>query len=80
MWHSEKSDGLLIREAIENANGMAHFDHILQVMHSTGSLSYTQQCAEVEAQKAKDALSIIPDSEFKQALIGLADLSVNRNH
>jgi octaprenyl-diphosphate synthase len=49
-------------------------------MQSTGSLAYTQECAEIEAQKAKDALRIIPDSKFKEALIGLADLSVNRNH
>ena len=67
-------------DAIENANGMPHFDHILNVMQQTGSLAYTQECAEVEAQKAKDALINIPESVYKDALIGLADLSVNRNH
>ena len=80
MWHCEPADAKLIRDAIENANGMPHFDHILKIMQETGSLTYTQQCAELEAQKAKDALSIIPNSEFKDALIGLADLSVNRSH
>jgi octaprenyl-diphosphate synthase len=80
MWHCGADDALLIRDAIENANGMPHFEHILNVMQSTGSLVYTQECAEVEAQKAKDALQVIPDSKFKEALIGLADLSVNRSH
>ncbi len=80
MWHCGKDDAKLIRDAIENANGMPHFGHILKVMQSTGSLAYTQECAEIEAQKAKDALHIIPDSKFKEALMGLADLSVNRNH
>lgn len=80
MWHCGPDDAKLIRDAIENANGMPHFQHILNVMQSTGSLVYTQECADIEAQKAKDALHIIPDSKFKEALIGLADLSVNRNH
>ena len=80
MWHCDEADAKLIRDAIENANGMPHFDHILNVMQQTGSLTYTQECAELEAQKAKDALSIIPNSEFKDALLGLADLSVNRSH
>lgn len=80
MWHCGPDDAKLIRDAIENANGMPHFQHILNVMQSTGSLVYTQECADIEAQKAKDALDIIPDSKFKEALIGLADLSVNRNH
>ncbi len=80
MWNSDEADALLIRDAIENANGMPHFDHILNVMQQTGSLAYTQECAEVEAQKAKDALINIPESGYKDALIGLADLSVNRNH
>ena len=59
---------------------MPHFAHILNVMKITGSLDYTQECAEIEAQKAKDALNIIPDSDYKKALLGLADLSVNRSH
>lgn len=80
MWNCDDADALLIRDAIENANGMPHFDHILNVMQNTGSIAYTKKCAEVEAQKAKNALAIIPESVFKEALIGLADLSINRNH
>jgi octaprenyl-diphosphate synthase len=80
MWHCQPEDAALIRDAIENANGMPHFAHILNVMKITGSLDYTQECAEIEAQKAKDALNIIPDSDYKKALLGLADLSVNRSH
>jgi octaprenyl-diphosphate synthase len=80
MWHCGMADAQLIRDAIENANGMVHFDHILKIMQATGSLAHTRECAEIEAQKAKEALTVIPDSEFKEALIGLADLSVNRNY
>ena len=34
--------------------------------------------AKTEAQKAVDALAILPESEYKQALISLAWLSVDR--
>lgn len=78
MWNCDESDALLIRDAIENANGMPHFDSILNIMQKTGSLAYTRECAEIEAQKAKSALSILPESTYKEALIGLADMSVNR--
>ena len=79
MWNSSPDDASLIRDAIENANGMPHFDRILTVMQEAGSLSYTQSLAEVEAQKAKDSLCLVPDSDYKRALIGLAELSVNRS-
>lgn len=79
MWNAKEDDAALIRSAIENADGMAHFDHILSVMDKHGSIEYTQQKAIEESNKAKAALSLIPDSPYKDALIGLADLSVNRD-
>ncbi|MGL5673785.1 MAG: octaprenyl diphosphate synthase, partial [Plesiomonas shigelloides] len=39
-----------------------------------------QQRAEEEADKAIQALSCIPDSPYREALIGLAHLAVHRNH
>jgi len=78
MWNAQPEEAHLIRKAIENADGIAHFNRILAVMHTTGSIKYTQQLAEVEAQKAKDSLADVPESPFKQALIGLADVSINR--
>lgn len=78
MWNAPADSAALIRSAIENADGMAHFDTILALMHESGSIEYTQNIAIEEAEKAKAALSVIPESEFKDALIGLAELSVNR--
>lgn len=78
MWNASSDDAKLIRSAIENADGMAHFDKILEIMHQAGSIQYTQNKAMDEANKAKAALASIPDSEYKEALLGLADLSVNR--
>jgi octaprenyl-diphosphate synthase len=78
MWNASPSDAVLIRSAIENADGMDNFDIILGLMHQSGSIKYTQDLALEEASKAKEALSVIPESQYKNALLGLADLSVNR--
>ncbi|NMP31816.1 octaprenyl diphosphate synthase [Thalassotalea sp. M1531] len=68
----------LIRNAIEHCNGMEHLDEILAAMKATGSLEYTQRKAEQEADIAINALSEIPESEYKQALIALAHIAANR--
>ncbi len=69
----------MIKEAIEKANGMERLDEILAAMEVTGSLAYTTQLACQEADKAVAALSIVPDSEYKEALVALAHLAVNRD-
>lgn len=78
MWHANDKDATLIKSAIENADGLPDFEAILSIMKKTGSIDYTRAKAIEEANLAKQALNIIPDSEYKNALIGLADLSVNR--
>lgn len=78
MWHSEGAQAEQIKNAIEFGNGMAHLDSILATMKATGSLEYTKQKAEEEADKAIQALGCIPDSNYKQALVALAHISANR--
>ena len=78
MWHAGSEDAELIRDAIENANGLPHLDKILSIMNETGALDYTKKCALAESQKAIDALSIVPPSEYKDALIALAHIAVER--
>ncbi len=79
MWNADRETSSLIRTSIENADGMKHFDRILNVMQSCGSLQYTIDLAVAEAEKAKASIAIIPDSDYKKALLSLADISVNRN-
>jgi len=69
----------LIRDAIEHCNGMEHLDEVLSAITQTGALAYTQKKAEQEADKAINALSLIPDSEYKSALISLAHIAANRS-
>lgn len=69
----------LIREAIVECNGMEHLDDILKAMKETESLAYTQKIAEQEADKAISALAVLPESEYKEALVALAHIAANRS-
>jgi len=79
MQRADEPQRTLIREAIEQANGMAHLDSILATLKQTQAIEYTRQQAESEAQKAIAALASLPDSDYKQALITLARLAVDRS-
>lgn len=79
MWNSGADDAELIKKAIENGDGMQSFDLILNVIKQTGALDYTRKLAEREADAAIDALAIVPDSEYKRALIALAHTAVERD-
>lgn len=69
----------MIREAIENG-GLDKIDEIHQAIHHSGAIEYTSDCAKKEAQHAIAALNFLPASAYKDALIFLANFSVNRNH
>jgi octaprenyl-diphosphate synthase len=73
----DEAQSQLIRHAIEEG-GLDQIDDILRAIESTGAIDYTAQCAQKEADKAIESISIIPDSVYKQALIELADFSVQR--
>lgn len=70
----------LIKQAVENKNEIHNIEEIIDGLKQCGALDYTQQRAEKEAEKAINALGVIPESDYKSALIALAHLSVNRNH
>ncbi|ACL32482.1 octaprenyl diphosphate synthase [Glaesserella parasuis] len=82
--HAMRSGNLqqaaLIREAIEQGGKREALDEILAIMAEHKSLDYTMERAKQEAQKAVDAIAILPESEYKQALISLAYLSVDRSY
>ncbi|AGQ89998.1 octaprenyl diphosphate synthase [Vibrio parahaemolyticus O1:Kuk str. FDA_R31] len=78
MRNTTPENALMIREAIEKANGMERLDEILTVMKEAGSLEYTTQKALEEADKAIAELEVLPESEYKEALITLAHVAVKR--
>jgi octaprenyl-diphosphate synthase len=80
MRHGNSIQSQLIHDAIEHGNGMDNLAAILEAMEQTGSLRYTQQQAEIEADKAINALGALEDGPHKEALIALAHIAANRSH
>ena len=69
------------RELIRNAileGGLDDLESVRSIIESTGALQYTAARAQAAADVAIDALSEIPDSDYKQALIAIAEFSVRR--
>ncbi|MGO4745098.1 octaprenyl diphosphate synthase [Serratia quinivorans] len=79
MHNSEGEQKAMIRGAIEQGNGRHLLEPVLQAMEQCGSLEYTRQRAEEEADKAIAALQVLPESSHRAALEGLAHLAVQRD-
>ncbi|MEL0632190.1 octaprenyl diphosphate synthase [Pseudoalteromonas carrageenovora] len=80
MQHGNAHQTQLIRDAIEHSNGMEHLEEILSTLKQTNALEFTMQKAELEADKAIACLGFLPESEYKQALVSLARIAVDRDH
>lgn len=79
MHNSEGEQKAMIRGAIEQGNGRHLLEPVLLAMQQCGSLEYTRQRAEEEADKAIAALQVLPESPHRSALEGLAHLAVQRD-
>lgn len=69
----------VIRTAIEEGQ-RDKIDEIITIINQTGAIDYTSQAAKHEVENAKAALSIIADSTYKDALLALADFSIERTY
>ncbi|MBK1731124.1 octaprenyl diphosphate synthase [Thiococcus pfennigii] len=69
----------LLRVAIEGG-GREHIDAVARVIAETDSIDYTAQLARGHAETAKAAVSVLPESPARAALIGLADFAVSRTY
>jgi octaprenyl-diphosphate synthase len=77
--HGDTVQGDLIRQAIINGE-VTNIEAVVDAIESLGSIAYTARRAEEEALRAQQALSAVPDSPFKQALLDLAHFSAHRTH
>ena len=75
--NNEKEDADLIINAIEEG-GLDKIDQVMNIIQKTKSLEYTVDAAKRETKLANDSLGILPDNEFKTALIELANFSLSR--
>jgi octaprenyl-diphosphate synthase len=77
MQHGTPEQAAVIRAAIEQGD-IERFAEVLQIVQQTGALDYTRQQAQREADLAREQLSFIPDSQYKNYLIKLAELAASR--
>lgn len=67
----------IIKSAIENGE-LDKLDIILEIVQNTGALGYTRNAAQAESEAAIAAVTALPASEYKDALINLALFSTSR--
>ncbi|WP_413735411.1 octaprenyl diphosphate synthase [Sodalis sp. RH21] len=78
MRNGNADQAAMIREAIVQGNGRHLLESVLETMRQCGSLEYTRQRAEAEADKAIACLACLEPTPYRQALESLAHLAVQR--
>lgn len=78
MRHGNAQQQQMIRHAIENG-GLEEMSQVLHAVHETGALDYVRNLAKIEADLACTAITTLPASNYKQALIELSAFAVNRS-
>jgi octaprenyl-diphosphate synthase len=79
MQHGTPAQAALVRGAIEHG-GRDDFAAVLAAIQDSGALAETRRYAQAEAQRAIDAISVLPPSNIKDALLQLSDFAVRRKH
>ena len=68
----------LIRKAIEQG-GLEGFSAIIQAVKDTGALDYVRDVAKNEAELACQAIAHLPNNQYREAMVALAEFSVSRS-
>jgi len=80
MKNGSKEQANIVSKAIQNGGGEGVLESVLKVIHETGALDYTRKKAEAESCMATEAISLLPDSQYKKCLMQLAVFAVSRNY
>jgi len=78
MKHGTADQAASIRHAIEHG-GLTEFQNVLTAIRDTDALQYTREQARREVETANAAISLLPDSKYKTALLQLSAFAVDRN-
>ncbi len=79
MRNGTEEQAKMVKEAIEKGE-IAKIKQIQEAILSCGAIDYTSDCAKNESKLAIAELDFLPASDYKDALIFLANFSVDRNH
>jgi octaprenyl-diphosphate synthase len=75
--HGNDEQRALIRLAIEQG-GLAQLGPIVEAIEITGGLDYATSFAARETRQAIDAISVLPKTPYRDALVGLANFALER--
>ncbi len=75
--HTSGNDKQLLKNAINQADN-SKIVQVIKILQSVKAFDYTRNQAYKSAQLAKQSLNLIPNSDYKDALILLCDLSLQR--
>ena len=76
--NSKGATNTLLRNAISNG-GIEHLDEILEAIHTTGAISYTEQIASQQAELAQQKIKFMHPSPFQEALAELPLFAIIRS-
>ena len=79
MKHGTPEQATSIRHAIQHG-GLTEFQSVLAAIKDTRALQYTRVQAQREIKIASEAISELPDSKFKSALLQLAVFAIDRSY
>jgi octaprenyl-diphosphate synthase len=77
MQNGSDDERAIIRSAIVEG-GLDQLDRITSIIHSTGALQYTAEKAQEAAKLALESLGSLAPSNYREALVQIAELSVQR--
>lgn len=75
----DREDRNLVDQTIRDGS-LDHLDRVITIIEESGALRRSRNRAKAFANDAMEAIEPIEDSEWKQALITLADYSINREY
>lgn len=73
------ADRELIRHAIRQG-GLEDLSPVIETVQRNGSVEYTRQQALEQVAAAKEAINVLPASSYKETLLQIADLAIERTY
>jgi len=77
--HGSAEQATLVRSAIEGA-GRDNFGAVLEAIRATGALEYVRNKAKGEARLAREAISALSNSRYRDSLLELSAFAVERDY
>jgi octaprenyl-diphosphate synthase len=72
-------DAATLRAAVENG-ALDDLDRVTRLIEASGGIEYTARMAQLEKDRAIEALATVPASRYRDALAGLAEFAVARTY